>query len=91
MKRRWWFIGVATVVAVVTVQTVSFGAKATTPSDNNEELYKALELFESALSLIRSDYVEEPQPKALVYGRSKGCSRRSIRTASSLTLTATMN
>ena len=72
MKRRWWFIGVATVVAVVTVQTVSFGAKATTPSDNNEELYKALELFESALSLIRSDYVEEPQPKALVYGALKG-------------------
>ncbi|MFH1854320.1 MAG: S41 family peptidase [Candidatus Omnitrophota bacterium] len=36
------------------------------------DLYKELELFSDAVSIIRSDYVEEPQAKDLIYGALKG-------------------
>ena len=41
-------------------------------SVDNEALYKELELIGDALSLVQSDYVEEPDPKHLVYGALKG-------------------
>ncbi|NQT75865.1 MAG: S41 family peptidase [Candidatus Omnitrophica bacterium] len=37
-----------------------------------DDLYKELELFSDAVSIIRSDYVEEPQSKDLIYGALKG-------------------
>ena len=39
---------------------------------SNEEVYKELELFETALSLVRADYVETPEAKSLIYGALKG-------------------
>ncbi len=38
----------------------------------NEALYKELELIGDALSIVQSDYVEEPEAKQLVYGALKG-------------------
>ena len=38
----------------------------------NDDIYKELELFEHALSIVRSDYVEEPEAQQLVYGALKG-------------------
>jgi len=40
--------------------------------DEADDLYKELELFSDAVSIIRSDYVEEPQSKDLIYGALKG-------------------
>ncbi|MBU1888087.1 MAG: S41 family peptidase, partial [Candidatus Omnitrophica bacterium] len=37
-----------------------------------DSMYKELELFSDAVSIIRSDYVEEPQEKDLIYGALKG-------------------
>lgn len=37
-----------------------------------DDLYKQLELFSNTVSIIRSDYVEEPPPKDLIYGALKG-------------------
>ena len=73
--RQWARVGCAGAVAVVAIigltQTATFGAKAAAPGDN-EEIYEELELFEHALSIVRSDYVEEPKAKDLIYGALKG-------------------
>lgn len=37
-----------------------------------EQLYREIELFASALSMIQTDYVEEVKPKDLIYGALKG-------------------
>ena len=71
MKRRVWMAGVVVALTFAVVQTVTLGAKETAPS-GNDEIYKELELFENALSIVRSDYVEEPQAKQLIYGALKG-------------------
>ena len=71
MRRRWWVAGVAAAVMLAAVRTAPIGAKETT-SGENEEIYKELELFEHALSIVRSDYVEEPKAKDLIYGALKG-------------------
>ena len=72
MKRRLWVIGAMAAVGLVVGQTYTHGAKEAAVPDANEELYKELELFEHALSIVRSDYVEEPKAKALIYGALKG-------------------
>ena len=73
-RRRWWIIGAVLLLAVAVAQPGSFGAKAAPAAESadNEEIYKELELFEHALAIVRSDYVEEPQAKDLIYGALKG-------------------
>jgi len=39
---------------------------------SDDELYKQLELFSDALSLVQADYVEQPEAKQLIYGALKG-------------------
>ena len=71
--RRWWITGLALAVGLALVQSRSLGAKSEPDApDGNEEIYKELELFEHALAIVRSDYVEEPQAKDLIYGALKG-------------------
>ena len=79
MARRWWVPGfVVLVIGSGLWQIAAGGVKAApstaaaTSSNTNEDLYKELELFEHALSIVRSDYVEEPQAKDLIYGALKG-------------------
>lgn len=69
--KRFWVIGVVAAMLVATCPLPSTAAKKQTETDN-EELYKELELFEHALSIVRTDYVEEPQPQPLIYGALKG-------------------
>ncbi|HEX9780318.1 MAG TPA: S41 family peptidase [bacterium] len=38
----------------------------------DDDYYKELELFEHALAIVRSDYVEEPEAQPLIYGAIKG-------------------
>ena len=61
MRRRWWLLGMAAAASLALVQTTGLGAKAALAE--NDELYKELELFEHALSIVRTDYVEEPKAK----------------------------
>jgi carboxyl-terminal processing protease len=69
--KRPWVIGALIGVSLVSLGTAAFSAKAA-PAADNEEVYKELELFEHALSIVRSDYVEEPKAKELIYGALKG-------------------
>jgi carboxyl-terminal processing protease len=71
MKRRIWLTGVLLTVILGGDQVEVFGAKRAVASAN-EEIYKELELFEHALSIVRTDYVEEPEAKQLIYGALKG-------------------
>ncbi|MBL7157359.1 MAG: S41 family peptidase [Candidatus Omnitrophica bacterium] len=41
-------------------------------ADRDAELYKQIELFSDAVTIVRSDYVENPEPKKLVYGALSG-------------------
>lgn len=78
MKHRFLLAGVALLLLCAEAQPTTVGVKRSTTEDtatsgtSNEEIYKQLELFEHALSIVRSDYVEEPQAKPLVYGALKG-------------------
>ena len=64
----------AAVAMVCVVTQEASGAKRSTPeaASPNDEIYKELDLFEHALSIVRSDYVEAPQDKQLIYGALKG-------------------
>jgi carboxyl-terminal processing protease len=71
MRPRVWLVPIlAAAIGVAAAQVGGLEAKRA-PADN-EELYKELELFEQALSLVRSDYVETPESKQLIYGALKG-------------------
>jgi len=70
--RRW--IGVAavgTVVAVGIFVSIQGSLQAKRPA-NEDALYKELELFSDALSIVQTDYVEQPEAKQLIYGALKG-------------------
>ena len=69
---RWLIGGVVAAVILAAPRAPAWGAKDVGGRDGNEEIYKELELFEHALSIVRSDYVEEPQAKQLIYGALKG-------------------
>ncbi|MBI2495574.1 MAG: S41 family peptidase [Candidatus Omnitrophica bacterium] len=71
MKRRLWRAGLMLIVAVLVTPMPASGAKGPALSDE-EEVYKQLELFEHALSIVRSDYVEQPKAEHLIYGALKG-------------------
>ena len=47
-------------------------AQKTQVNTNQEELFKSLELFSSAISLIQAKYVDEVDSKDLIYGALKG-------------------
>ena len=71
MRKRVGLCGLAVLFAV-SFMPMQAGAAKHVADGGNEEIYKELELFEHVLSLVQSDYVEEPHPKQLVYGALKG-------------------
>ncbi len=71
MKKRWMVLmgGLAMVLGALVLHGGALQAKA--PA-GDEALYKELELFSDALSIVQADYVEEPKAKQLMYGALKG-------------------
>jgi len=49
-----------------------FGCMAADYKDADKELYKQIELFSDALTIVQSDYVKDVEPKNLVYGALGG-------------------
>ncbi len=69
--RRWWapvFTGVLVSFLVGWHGTALQAKRAL----EDEALYHELEIFSDALSIVQSDYVEEPEAKQLIYGALKG-------------------
>ena len=70
---RWAaVVGAIALTAVVASHAATLGAKPTTPGSQNDQLYQELEVFEQALAIVQSDYVEEPKAHDLIYGAMKG-------------------
>ncbi len=57
------------VLSVSLVSGLKYGAAKEKPSD---DFYQQIELFTDTMTVIRSDYVEEPKTKDLIYGALKG-------------------
>jgi len=72
MRPRHWIVGVTALLVLLGLHGAPSAAKPTATDESNEAIYKELELFEHALSIVRSDYVEEPEAKNLIYGALKG-------------------
>ncbi len=74
MERRFMNKRIAAVMVVAAfaigflISNVSLAEKDLGPDD----IYKELELFSDTVSIIRSDYVEKPKSKDLIYGALKG-------------------
>ncbi len=68
--RVWVILAAALLLGAGAWQGIAQSAKRA--PNEEEELYKQLELFEHALSIVRADYVEEPESKKLIYGALKG-------------------
>ncbi|MBI4340845.1 MAG: S41 family peptidase [Candidatus Omnitrophica bacterium] len=77
MRRRWWLIGLLA-AALASGRGSPLHAKAPaaaveqTPAAKRDEIYRGLELFDNAMAIVRSDYVEQPEERKLIYGALKG-------------------
>lgn len=69
-RAAWWAAAVATGLFLAS-QAQTFAARKAAAGPN-EEFYKELEIFENALAIVQSDYVEAPQAQQLIYGAMKG-------------------
>ena len=73
MKKRWIILICAIVVLSFTTLAISAHEKAKpSKKDSKESLYTQVELFSDAVSLIRSEYVDEVDSKKLIYGAMRG-------------------
>ncbi|MCX5687212.1 MAG: S41 family peptidase [Candidatus Omnitrophica bacterium] len=74
MKKRIVLLLVIASFAVgITAHNMSFAEKQQEQQkQKTDDLYKELELFSDAISVIRADYVEEKTSKDLIYGALKG-------------------
>ncbi len=69
---RFSFLKVALCVFLVLWGSIYLGCAGENIKDRDKELYREIELFSDAVTIIQSDYVEEVEPKKLVYGALEG-------------------
>ena len=65
----------------IAARSISFAEKTEKQEQKKQkedDIYKELELFSDAVSVIRVDYVEEKKSKDLIYGALKGIDRKSV-------------
>jgi len=73
ISRRWKiFFFMILLVLVTSIATGGFEKGKPDKERSKDNLYAQLELFADAISILRSDYVEEVDSKKLVYGALKG-------------------
>ena len=67
--------------AVLVVLTLSLGGTSASKGVDRTATYEQLKLFTDVLSIIQNQYVDETEPKEVIYGaRSRACCARSTRT-----------
>ena len=75
MKKRIVILLIIASFAIgITAHNISFAEKQEQQQQKQktDDLYKQLELFSDAVSIIRTDYVEDKKSKDLIYGALKG-------------------
>ena len=70
-KRKVLILSGVVLLAMLVGAAGALQAKRTEDAQD-EALYKELELFTDALSIVQGDYVEQPEAKQLIYGALKG-------------------
>ena len=63
------------VIGVILISSLTMGGYETQKdksAKSKEDLYNEVELFSDAISVIRNDYVDEVEPKKVIYGALKG-------------------
>ena len=70
-RLRWGMI-VSVGVVTLAVLAMAHGTLQAKRTVDDEALYKELELFTDALSIVQADYVEAPEAKKLIYGALQG-------------------
>lgn len=71
-KRIVILLVIASFVIGIAGRNISFAEKLEQQKQKSDDIYKQLELFSDAVSIIRADYVEEKKSKDLIYGALKG-------------------
>ncbi|MEE9500123.1 MAG: PDZ domain-containing protein, partial [Candidatus Omnitrophota bacterium] len=69
---RFSFLKVTVCVFLVLWGSIYLGCAGENIKDQDKELYREIELFSDTVTIIQSDYVEEVEPKKLVYGALEG-------------------
>jgi len=73
MKKRIVLLLVLASFAIgIAAHNISFAEKEAQQKQKADDLYKELEIFSDAVSIIRTDYVEDKKSKDLIYGALKG-------------------
>lgn len=72
VKIRFSSFKIAVSVFLVLCGFIYLGCAAENIKDQSKELYRQIELFSNAVTIVQSDYVKEVEPKTLVYGALEG-------------------
>lgn len=72
MKKKIVLLLVIASFAIGIATQITFAEKEAQQKQKADDLYKELELFSDAVSIIRTDYVEEKKSKDIIYGALKG-------------------
>ena len=72
VKKFFFLINVAVCVSFILCGFVRMECAAKPEIDEDKELYGQVELFSDVIALIQSDYIEEIEPKKLMYGALDG-------------------
>ncbi len=65
-------LGITVLAACVLTLLALSPARSAAPRSSQEKLYEQVELLAEAITVIQSDYVEEVDPKKLIYGSLRG-------------------
>ena len=69
---RLLFLKITLCAALCIFGSIYIGCAVEDTQNPDEELYSQVELFSNAVAIVQSDYVDEVEPKKLVYGALKG-------------------
>lgn len=63
---------VAVLISVLIIFGIHSFVSSSQEKKKKDELYRQVELFSDTLAIIQSEYVDDPQPRNLIYGALKG-------------------
>ena len=69
---RYPFLRITILAIFILCGSTYFGCTAESTKDTSKELFEQIELFSDTISIIEADYVEDTNPKDLVYGALYG-------------------
>ncbi len=71
-RSKFLFAKIVACAFLVVCASVYLGCSGGGAADGDRELYKQVELFSDAVTIVQSDYIKEVEPKKLVYGALEG-------------------